>query len=152
MYITTTRKLHTSTLFAVSDNIQKMLYTDSVQKVHKKESHMHDSSNSFITVIIKECKYTFQFLRDEMEPIRMSSHTAAGIICNTESHEQRVITRGGNQKCKESTIISDNVTSTRLCYNASKVSAQLQSKKVGAQQTAFRKKIHLQNTKSEWLI
>jgi hypothetical protein len=35
-----------------------------------------------------------------------------------------VITRGGNQKCKESTIISNNVISMRLCYNPSKASAQ----------------------------
>ena len=51
---------------------------------------MHDSSNSFITVIIKECKYTFQFLREEIKPIRVLSHTAAGIICNRESQEQKV--------------------------------------------------------------
>jgi hypothetical protein len=76
-------------MFAVSDNIQKMLYTDSVQKVHKKESHMHYSSNSFITAVIKECKYTFQFLREEMEPIRMLSHTAAGVIYNGESQQQK---------------------------------------------------------------
>jgi hypothetical protein len=99
-------------MFAVSDNIQKMFYTESVQKVHKKESHMHDSSNSFITAIIKECKYAFQFLEEEMEPIRMLSHIAAGIMCNGESQEQKVITSGGNQECKESTITSGSVTST----------------------------------------
>jgi hypothetical protein len=93
-------------MFAVSDNIRKMLYTESVRKVHKKESHMHDSRNTFITATIKECKYAFQFLKEEMEPIRMSSHIAAGIICNGESQEQKVITRGGNQERKESTIIS----------------------------------------------
>jgi hypothetical protein len=111
-------------MFTVSDNIQKMLYTESVRKVHKKESHMHDSSNSFITTTTKECKYAFQFLKEEMEPIRMSSQIAAGIICNGESQEQKVITRSGNQECKESIIISGNVTSTRLCYNPSKSSAQ----------------------------
>jgi hypothetical protein len=42
-----------------------------------------------------------------------------------ENHtNKKVITRGGNQECKESTIISENVTSTRLCYNPSKASAQ----------------------------
>ena len=75
-------------MFAVSDNIQKMLYTDSVQKVHKKESHMHDASNLFIIAIIQGWKYAFQFLREEMEPTRMLSHTAAGVICNGESQEQ----------------------------------------------------------------
>jgi hypothetical protein len=55
----------------------------------KKKPHMHDSSNSFITGIIKECKYTFQFLREEMEPTRMFSHTAAEVICNGESQKQK---------------------------------------------------------------
>jgi hypothetical protein len=42
-----------------------------------------------------------------------------------ENHKnKKVITRVGNQECKESTLISDNVTSTRLCYNPSKASAQ----------------------------
>ena len=93
-------------MFAVSDNIEKMLYTDSVQKVHKKESHMHNSSNSFINAIIKECNYAFQFLIEEMQPKRMSSHTAAGIIHSGVSQLQMVITTGQNQECKESIIIS----------------------------------------------
>jgi hypothetical protein len=80
-------------MFAVFDNMQKMLYTESVQKHHKKGSHTHDSSNSFITAIIMNWKYAFQFLREEMEPIRMLSN-AAGIICNGEPQEQEGFYKG----------------------------------------------------------
>jgi len=84
---------------------------------------MHDSSKSFITAIIKECKYAFQFLREEMEPIRISSHTAAGIIHSGESQEQK----GYYNRWKpgmQGINNNFNVTSTRLCHNPSKASAQ----------------------------
>jgi len=123
MQITTIRKLHTSTMFVVSDNIQKMLHTDSVRKVHKKEGHIHDSSNSFITTIIQECKHAFQFLREEMEPIRMLSHTAAGIIYSGESQEQKGYYNRWKPRM-QGINNNFNVTSTKLCYNPSKASAQ----------------------------
>ena len=110
-------------MFAVFDNMQKMLYTESVEKHHKKESHMHDSSNSFITAIIMNWKYAFQFLREEMEPIRMLSN-AAGIICNGEPQEQEGFYKGWKPGIQGINNNSDNVTTARLWYNLSKASAQ----------------------------
>jgi hypothetical protein len=63
------------------------------------------------------------FLREEMQPIRMLSHTAAGIIYNGESQEQK----GYHNRWKpgmQGINNKFNVTSMRLCHNPSKASAQ----------------------------
>jgi hypothetical protein len=87
-----------------------------------------------------------------MEPTRMFSHTAAGVICNGESQEQK----GYYRRWKPCNNF--NVTSMRLCYNPPKhqprqhVVGVPEYKSWSSTQSFQEEKLHLQNIKYEWLI